>query len=73
MSDDGYETGPGAESGWERRRRLARVFGDTLPETTADERDPGAGAGDTAAGEDGARGDTAVEAWLKAQVPPHHG
>ena len=28
------------ESDWERRRRLAAVFGDSLPDTTSDERDP---------------------------------
>ena len=27
------------ESDWERRKRLAEVFGDTLPDTTSDERD----------------------------------
>ncbi|MGI8901895.1 MAG: hypothetical protein ACR2HA_13400 [Nocardioides sp.] len=54
---------------WERRRRLAAVFGDVLPETTADERDP-----DDAPPHDGARrGDDPGEAWLRAQVPPHHG
>ncbi len=47
------------ETDWARRRRLAAVFGDVLPETTSDERDP-------------ERGDDS-EAWLKAQVPPHHG
>ncbi|MGI8954606.1 MAG: hypothetical protein ACR2FL_08550 [Nocardioidaceae bacterium] len=47
------------ETQWERRRRLAAVFGDVLPETTSDERDPD-------------RGDEG-DAWLKAQVPPHHG
>lgn len=53
------------ETDWQRKRRLARVFGDVLPETTADERDPGTGGpGD---------GESASEAWLKAQVPPHHG
>lgn len=51
------------ESDWERKRRLAEVFGDVLPETTADEREPEDRAG---AAE---RGDT----WLKEQVPPHHG
>jgi len=50
---------PAEETAWERRRRLAAVFGDVLPETTSDERDPDRG-------DDG-------EAWLKAQVPPHHG
>ena len=48
----------------ERRRRLAAVFGDVLPETTTDERDPGDA---TSSGEDPG------EAWLRAQVPPHHG
>jgi len=51
---------PAAESEWERKRRLAEVFGDVLPETTRDERDPGA---EPSGGDD----------WLRAQVPPHHG
>jgi hypothetical protein len=46
----------------ERRRRLAEVFGDVLPDVTSDERDPQDGAGER--GHDG---------WLRAQVPPHHG
>lgn len=49
-----------AESEWERKRRLAKVFGDVLPETTSDERDSGA---EPSNGDD----------WLRAQVPPHHG
>jgi hypothetical protein len=53
-----------AESDWQRKRRLDEVFGDVLPDTTADERDPAERAG---AAEE--RGDT----WLKEQVPPHHG
>jgi hypothetical protein len=48
---------------WARRRRLAEVFGDPLPDTTSDERDPGETADATE------RGDT----WLQEQVPPHHG
>ena len=48
----------------QRKRRLAAIFGDVLPDTTSDERDPEAGA---------AAGESASEAWLKAQVPPHHG
>ena len=56
-----------AEPGWVRRRRLAAAFGDTLPETTADERaDPRAARG-------GAGTDPARDAWLRDQVPPHHG
>ena len=54
------------EADWERRRRLAEVFGDVLPETTGDEREPSEGAGK-------ARGDSATDRWLKSQVPPHHG
>jgi hypothetical protein len=52
------------EQDWQRRRRIAEVFGDVLPDTTADERDPGE-AGDGSAERD--------DAWLKEQVPPHHG
>ena len=55
-----------SEADWERRRRLDAVFGDVLPTTTADERDPGSGA---AAGD----GEDASETWLKQQVLPHHG
>ncbi len=55
-----------SETDWQRRRRLAAVFGDTLPETTSDEREPG-----TAPAADG-REDPS-EAWLRSQVPPHHG
>jgi hypothetical protein len=55
---------PRPETDWERRRRLARVFGDVEPDTTSDERDPEQPAGE---------GDSAGDRWLKAQVPPHHG
>lgn len=47
----------------QRRARLDAVFGDVLPDTTRDERDPGEGR------DEAERGD----AWLRAQVPPHHG
>ena len=51
----------------ERRRRLAEIFGDVLPDQTSDD-----------AGEAGDRADRrtdekAQEDWLKRQVPPHHG
>ena len=49
------------EADWERRRRLAAVFGDVLPESTSDDRD------EKSADESG------TDAWLRAQVPPHHG
>ena len=45
-----------------RRKRLAEVFGDVLPDQTSDDIAP-EGGGDVAASED----------WLKRQVPPHHG
>ena len=47
-----------------RKRRLAEVFGDVLPETTSDERDPDAG---------DVRDEAARDAWYRDQVPPHHG
>ncbi|KRE97355.1 hypothetical protein ASG76_01105 [Nocardioides sp. Soil774] len=49
------------EPEWKRRRRLAAVFGDTVPEQTSDDRDPS----EPAAG----KGDD----WYRAEVPPHHG
>ena len=49
-----------------RRRRLAEVFGDVLPEQTRDD-----AAEQT--GEDGEPGESASDAWLRRQVPPHHG
>lgn len=60
-------SGPTPEAGppeWVRRRRLAEVFGDVLPETTSDDRDA---AGPPATGEEPG------DAWLRDQVPPHHG
>ena len=57
---------PKDETEWERRKRLAAVFGDVLPETTKDERDPDESAGRPACEEPG-------DTWLRAQVPPHHG
>ena len=61
MSDDAGKARP--ETDWERRRRLAAVFGDVLPDVTDDEKDPAEQAGD---------GDSAGDRWLKSQVPPHH-
>jgi hypothetical protein len=43
-----------------RRRRLAEVFGDVLPETTSDERGSAAPEGDR-------------DAWYVENRPPHHG
>ena len=64
MADD--ETPPPTsrdESPWRRRRRLAAVFGDVLPETTQDEREP----------EPPSEADDARDRWLRGEVPPHHG
>ena len=58
----GADDGTTDATEWERKRRLAAVFGDVLPDTTTDEREPGEGPPDTAGDE-----------WLRAQVPPHHG
>ena len=41
--------------------RLARVFGETLPRTSGDERSP-----------DGELPRSSDD-WLRSQVPPHHG
>ena len=61
------------ETAWERRRRLDRVFGDALPETTRDERgERGDAAGARGSSADG-KGEDPGDAWLREQVPPHHG
>lgn len=52
------------EPEWQRKRRLDRIFGDVLPDTTSDEREPGS----PPDGED-----PPGERWLREQVPPHHG
>ena len=62
---DGTRT-PSDEPGWVRRKRLAAVFGDSLPDTTSDERDPGEAAASSSE-------ESASDRWLKQQVPPHHG
>lgn len=43
----------------ERRRKLAEIFGDVLPETTSDDRPDRAPAGDD-------------ERWYRENRPPHH-
>ncbi|QWC84145.1 hypothetical protein KLP28_11070 [Nocardioidaceae bacterium] len=42
-----------------RRARLAEVFGDVLPEQTSDD--------------DSTHDGGTSDAWLRRQVPPHHG
>ena len=51
----------------ERRRRLAQIFGDVLPDQTADD---SVEAGDAA---DRRTEERVQEDWLRSQVPPHHG
>jgi hypothetical protein len=61
-------TGPEQEpdrSEEERLRRRAEVFGDVLPESTRDDRDPESSREPS--------GDAAVDEWLRINVPPHHG
>jgi hypothetical protein len=60
------------ERDWERRRRLAEVFGETLPETTSDEREPGESGGVRRPAASAAE-ESASDRWLREQVPPHHG
>jgi hypothetical protein len=65
------EQQPSERSGdaeWRRRRRLAEVFGDVLPETTSDERDAV-----TAADAADSSEESPQDRWLRSQVPPHHG
>lgn len=54
------------ETEWQRRRRLAEIFGEVLPETTGDEREPGS------AESGGPAQESAGDRWLRDQVPPHH-
>lgn len=54
---------PSADAAAARRARLRAVFGDVLPEQTADDVEPD-GRGD---------GGTSHDEWLRRQVPPHHG
>ncbi len=52
----------------DEQRRLAEVFGDVLPATTADERaqsGDGSGDGEPSDGEP-------AERWLRENRPPHH-
>jgi hypothetical protein len=50
------------ESPEARKRRISAVFGEVLPDTTGDERDP-----------EGRDEDADGDSWLRSQVPPHHG
>jgi hypothetical protein len=51
----------------ERRRRLAEIFGEVLPDQTSDD------AGETGDAADRRTAEKVQEDWLKSQVPPHHG
>ncbi|KRF12920.1 hypothetical protein [Nocardioides sp. Soil796] len=57
--DPPEEETPEPETAWQRRKRLAAIFGDVLPETTGDER--------------GADSSGKPDDWYRSQVPPHHG
>ncbi|GGI69057.1 hypothetical protein GCM10011581_02620 [Saccharopolyspora subtropica] len=58
MGDDGGVTQHDRKRAeWERRRKLAEIFGDVLPDTTSDDRaEPGGDA----------------ERWYRENRPPHH-
>jgi hypothetical protein len=49
----------------ERARRLAEVFGDVLPSSTADDVDESTGS-------TGSTADERSEQWLRENRPPHH-
>ncbi|WP_158889239.1 hypothetical protein [Amycolatopsis anabasis] len=57
MADDEKERGPRKVD----RRTLDAVFGDVLPETTSDERDP-----------ESTRGGDRRDSWYLDNRPPHH-
>ncbi|MFC0547208.1 hypothetical protein [Kutzneria chonburiensis] len=60
--DDGPVTQPREDPGPARRpdaKRLGEVFGDVLPETTSDERDPD-------------RRPDHGDSWYEENRPPHH-
>jgi hypothetical protein len=59
--DEAQDSGQEPEPEWVRRKRLAEVFGDVLPDQTSDDRAP-------ASQRDGKDDD-----WYRRQVPPHHG
>ena len=50
-----------AEEREARRRRLAEVFGEELPEQTSDDADESQSSSGSS------------DEWLRRQVPPHHG
>jgi len=50
------------------RRRREQVFGEVLPESTADDREADAESAGGAAG-----AESRSDAWLRENVPPHHG
>ncbi|GAB2658598.1 hypothetical protein GCM10027271_16600 [Saccharopolyspora gloriosae] len=61
MGDDGGVT----ETERQRRRRLAEIFGEVLPQTTSDERSEGP---------DRREGDQReTDRWYRENRPPHHG
>ncbi|MCW2835595.1 MAG: hypothetical protein JWN68_3548 [Nocardioides sp.] len=59
---DDATSGQQLEPEWVRRKRLAAVFGDVLPEQTSDDRT-------ARSSEVSGKGDE----WYRDQVPPHHG
>lgn len=54
---------PAVESEWQRKQRIAAVFGDVIPEATTDDLPE----------ETPEVTESSTDAWLRAQVPPHHG
>ncbi|TWP49925.1 hypothetical protein FKR81_22060 [Lentzea tibetensis] len=59
MTKSSDQPQPADDDAIARRRRLAEVFGDVLPETTSDER--------------GSDAEPDRESWYRENRPPHHG
>ncbi|MFI9386279.1 hypothetical protein [Kutzneria sp. NPDC052558] len=59
MMDDGTVTEPREQPRRIDPKRLGEVFGEVLPETTSDERDP-------------ERGRDSGDSWYEENRPPHH-
>jgi hypothetical protein len=67
MSDEDPAASDKAREAARRRLRLAEIFGDVLPDQAADD------SREARESVDRRTEETAQEAWLRSQVPPHHG
>ncbi|KZB87786.1 hypothetical protein [Amycolatopsis regifaucium] len=59
MPGEDEDKRPSAASSARKRRRVDEIFGDVLPDTTSDEREPGRRSPDS-------------DSWYLENRPPHH-